>query len=68
LSQIRGLLSTAAKKLQDAEATKLLSNDGAVTGLRPGEALYPASGSRALENRTFSEAKVALETAAQLRF
>jgi tetratricopeptide (TPR) repeat protein len=53
--------------LQDAqEATKLLSNDGAVTGLRPGESelCIRRAGLALLKLERFSDAKVALESGA----
>jgi hypothetical protein len=55
--------------LEDAqEAAKLLSNDKPVTGLRPGESELCSrrAGLALLKLERFSEAKVALETAAQL--
>jgi hypothetical protein len=55
--------------LEDAqEATRLLSNDTPVTGLKPGESELSSrrAGLALLKLERFSEAKVALETAAQL--
>lgn len=55
--------------LEDAqEAAKLLSNDKPVTGLRPGESELCSrrAGLAFLKLKRYSDAKVALETAAQL--